>query len=176
MPSSRTAWTTLSSQYLVSTSRCGEFCSTASGPGPGQLLPSSWFRGGAHGESAAKTKGDPSSKWWLRNFFFFYPPHLTEIQEFFLLKGCSCGIVSCIYHELSTWKEIGAGQPVRQKENHQGQAWDSSEPTILQSSWPAVSEEDVASTVSCKQCHLGNHLQSCGPPCPHLISVVDTVC
>ena len=118
----------------------------------------------------------PSSKWWLRNFFFFYPPHLTEIQEFFLLKGCSCGIVSCIYHELSTWKEIGAGQPVRQKESHQGQAWDSSEPTILRSSWPAVSEEDVASTVSCKQRHLGNHLRSCGPPCPHLISVVDTVC
>lgn len=54
-----------------------------------------------------------------------------------------------IYHELPTWKEIGAGQPVRQKENHQGQVWDSSEPTILRSSWPAVSEEEWPA-----QCHV----------------------
>lgn len=39
-------------------SRWGQSCSTASGPGQGQLLPASWFRGEAHGESVDKTKGE----------------------------------------------------------------------------------------------------------------------
>ena len=118
----------------------------------------------------------PSSKWWLRKFFFFYPPHLTEIQEFFLLKGCSCGIVSSHIswtpHLERNWSRTtgeaereppGTGVGLQRAYYSTG--------FLASSFWGGV-----ASAVSRKQGHLGSRLWPCGPLCPHLISVVDTAC